>query len=96
MLRYILLSSTLLLFSLVCSILHINKYMILSRQALKFHSRNWRELWRITMTWALIIGLSISITVSSSIPSTELLMVLPPLLNKIVVLTQVGMLIFKV
>ncbi|TGO56048.1 hypothetical protein BCON_0083g00410 [Botryotinia convoluta] len=41
------------------------------------------------MTWALIIGLGISITVSSSIPSTKLLVVLTPLLNKIVVLTQV-------
>ncbi|KAJ8058492.1 hypothetical protein OCU04_012680 [Sclerotinia nivalis] len=41
------------------------------------------------MIWAVIIGLSISITVSSSTSNTKLLSILSPLLNKIIILSQV-------
>ncbi|CAD6446240.1 55aec746-bc3a-4050-b575-829e503db1a9-CDS [Sclerotinia trifoliorum] len=85
----LLLSSSLLFFSLICCILDLNKYRILKRQAPRFPPRDWRELGRITIIWAVIIGFTISITVSSSTSNTKLLSILSPLLNKIIILIQI-------
>ncbi|EDN92145.1 predicted protein [Sclerotinia sclerotiorum 1980 UF-70] len=85
----LLLSSFLLFLSLICCILDLNKYRILKRQALRSPPRDWRELWRIKMIWAIIVGFSISITVSSSTSNTKVLSILSPLLNKVIILIQV-------
>ncbi|APA13394.1 hypothetical protein sscle_11g081640 [Sclerotinia sclerotiorum 1980 UF-70] len=41
------------------------------------------------MIWAIIVGFSISITVSSSTSNTKVLSILSPLLNKVIILIQV-------